>query len=47
MFKVSGYRDIEFVDLPETDLPGSYKLLTARLLVSSHTRCFFVGLSLS
>jgi hypothetical protein len=47
MFKVSGYRDIEFVDLPETDLPGFYKVLPAPLLVSSHTLCFFVDLSLS
>jgi hypothetical protein len=47
MFKVSGYRATEFVDLPEIDLPGSYKVLTAPLLVSSHTLCFFVDLSLS
>jgi len=47
MFKVSGYRDIKFLDLPEIDLPGSYKLLTAPLLASSHTLCFFVPLSLS
>jgi hypothetical protein len=47
MSKVSGYRDIKFVDLPEIDLPGSYKLLTAPLLDSSHTLCFFVDLSLS
>jgi len=47
MFKVSGYRDIKFVDLPEIDLPGSYKLLTAPLLASSHTLCFSLSLSLS
>jgi hypothetical protein len=47
MFRVSGYRDITFLDLPATDLPGSYKLLTAPLLVSSQTLCFFVDLSLS
>jgi hypothetical protein len=47
MFRVSGYRNTEFVDLPEPDLPGSYKLLTAPLLVSSHTLCFFIDLSLS
>jgi hypothetical protein len=46
MFKVSGYRDIKFVDLPEIDLPGSYKLLTAPLLASSHTLCFSLSLSL-
>jgi hypothetical protein len=47
MFKVSGYRDRDFVDLPEVDLPGSYKLLTAHLLVCSPTLCFFVDLSRS
>jgi len=47
MFRVSGYRDIKFLDLPEIDLPGSYKLLTAPLLVSSQTLCFFVDLSVS
>jgi hypothetical protein len=47
MFRVSGYRDIKFLDLPEIDLPVSYKLLPAPLLVSSQTLCFFVDLSLS
>jgi hypothetical protein len=47
MFRVCGYRDIKFLDLPEIDLPGSYKVLTAPLFVSSQTLCFFVDLSLS